>query len=222
MTDKTRAEFEAWAAEHSLIIFTGKNEDGQYIDMDCKPSGLEDMWQAWQAALATKASSPLGRDADWALAMAEALDSDSGYSVPIVPSPDAFRALFAAVRATKAAPEPVAPVAFHDVDQPNGIAWCPGYPKKLRDITPLYTTPPTAPLREPAEWQPIETAPRDVLVDILMPENRRYAGCHWDSICGEFRNITHCGTLIRLRGATHWMPLPAAPTHPAQAEKKEM
>jgi hypothetical protein len=32
-------------------------------------------------------------------------------------------------------------VAFHDKDQPNGIAWCPGYPEGLRDITPLYATP---------------------------------------------------------------------------------
>lgn len=30
------------------------------------------------------------------------------------------------------------PVAYHDKDQPNGIAWCPGYPEGLRDITPLY------------------------------------------------------------------------------------
>lgn len=34
------------------------------------------------------------------------------------------------------------PVAFHDTDQPNGIAWCPGYPQGLRDITPLYAGPP--------------------------------------------------------------------------------
>jgi hypothetical protein len=30
------------------------------------------------------------------------------------------------------------PVAYHDKDQPNGIAWCPGYPDKLRDISPLF------------------------------------------------------------------------------------
>jgi hypothetical protein len=29
-------------------------------------------------------------------------------------------------------------VAFHDKDQPEGIAWCPGFPEALRDITPLY------------------------------------------------------------------------------------
>jgi hypothetical protein len=64
------------------------------------------------------------------------------------------------------------------------------------------------------EWMPIETAPKDGLVDILMPGPRRYAGCHWDAICSEFRHISACGVLIRLRGATHWCaipPLPAAP-----------
>jgi hypothetical protein len=30
------------------------------------------------------------------------------------------------------------PVAFHDKDQPEGIAWCPGFPGVLRDITGLY------------------------------------------------------------------------------------
>lgn len=29
-------------------------------------------------------------------------------------------------------------VAYHDKDQPNGVAWCPGFPQKLKDITPLY------------------------------------------------------------------------------------
>lgn len=33
------------------------------------------------------------------------------------------------------------PVAFHDKDQPEGIAWCPGYPEGLKDITPLYIRP---------------------------------------------------------------------------------
>ena len=38
--------------------------------------------------------------------------------------------------------EAAEPAGFHDKDQPEGIAWCPGYPDKLQDITPLYTTPP--------------------------------------------------------------------------------
>lgn len=42
-------------------------------------------------------------------------------------------------RAVASGPAPAAqPVAFHDKDQPNGIAWCPGYPEALKDITPLY------------------------------------------------------------------------------------
>jgi hypothetical protein len=31
-------------------------------------------------------------------------------------------------------------VAYHDKDQPNSIAWCPGYPDGLFDISPLYAS----------------------------------------------------------------------------------
>lgn len=61
------------------------------------------------------------------------------------------------------------------------------------------------------QWMPIETAPKDVLVDIWL-DGRRYADCHYDRICDEFRHITKCGVLVHLKKATHWMPLPAAPS----------
>jgi dihydrodipicolinate synthase/N-acetylneuraminate lyase len=44
----------------------------------------------------------LGRDVEWAQAMAHALGAGSGYSVPLVLDPDAFRRLFDAVRARSA------------------------------------------------------------------------------------------------------------------------
>lgn len=67
---------------------------------------------------------------------------------------------------------------------------------------------------EPSGWKPIETAPKAAggLVDILL-DGRRYASCHYDRICDEYRHITACGVLIRLKGASHWMPLP----HPPEA-----
>lgn len=34
------------------------------------------------------------------------------------------------------------PVGYHDKHQPNGIAWCPGYPDALKDIAPLYAAAP--------------------------------------------------------------------------------
>jgi len=49
--------------------------------------------------------------------------------------------------------EAAEPAGFHDKDQPEGIAWCPGYPDKLRDITPLYTTPPAPQHAGAAAWQ---------------------------------------------------------------------
>jgi hypothetical protein len=42
--------------------------------------------------------SELGRDHDWILAMAAALGTNSGFSVPIVPTKEAFEALFADIR----------------------------------------------------------------------------------------------------------------------------
>jgi hypothetical protein len=57
------------------------------------------------------------RDTDWVLAMAEALGTDSGYSVPIVPTAEAFRELFAAIRSTppqqqEQSVEAVAPIGY--------------------------------------------------------------------------------------------------------------
>lgn len=51
------------------------------------------------AAPAVGQGSPFGRDADWVLAMADALGHDSGYNVPIVPEAEPFRKLFAEIRA---------------------------------------------------------------------------------------------------------------------------
>lgn len=66
-----------------------------------------------------------------------------------------------------------------------------------------------------AGWKPIATAPKDRLVDILNA-GRRYAGCHYDRICGEYRHVTACGVLIRLKNATHWMPAPPLPASEAK------
>lgn len=57
--------------------------------------------------------SPCGNDADWVLAMAGALGTDSGILVPIVPSREGFRQLFDEVRrraAGQVIPEPPAGV----------------------------------------------------------------------------------------------------------------
>ena len=62
----------------------------------------------------------------------------------------------------------------------------------------------------PEGWQPIDTAPKDGLIDIFC-NGRRYAQCHYDAICNEFRHITACGVLVILKKPTHWMPLPKPP-----------
>lgn len=67
------------------------------------------------------------------------------------------------------------------------------------------------------EWQPIETAPKDGIIDIWAMDNgkngRRVSECYYDRICDEWRTSAptlrlHC---VKARYVTHWMPLPEAP-----------
>lgn len=66
----------------------------------------DDIADAYSAMLSAAPKAPQQvsnastRNTDWVLAMAEALGTDSGYSVPIVPTAEAFRELFAAIRST--------------------------------------------------------------------------------------------------------------------------
>lgn len=149
--------------------------------------------------------------------------------------------------ATKAAPEPVAhahvysdwigtkgneqavrrfKVVFVDSDwqyrQPDGAT------------IPMYTAPPPAPLREPPEWLPIEIAPKDGTAVLVMRNiwpgtatgfaedcngHNTYVAAWWTNRWVCYMDWIEDPTCpIK---PTHWMPLPAAPTHPAQAEKKE-
>lgn len=55
-------------------------------------------------------------------------------------------------------------------------------------------------------WQPIETAPKDGLIDLCAGE-RIYSQCYYDSICDEYRRLDHWNRLemLKLRnGFTHW------------------
>ena len=58
-------------------------------------------------------------------------------------------------------------------------------------------------------WQPIATAPRTGLIDLWA--DRRHTDCYWDHVCSEYRRINSSGFLIRIRTATHWMPVPKPP-----------
>ena len=51
-------------------------------------------------------------------------------------------------------------------------------------------------------WQPIETAPKDQVIDLWHPEFGHIADQWWDSKDGFDWPVA---------GATHWMPLPAPP-----------
>lgn len=63
---------------------------------------------------------------------------------------------------------------------------------------------------ETSDWRPIETAPKDRLID-LWTGNRRLTGCWWDSICSEWRTLGNSNKLIWFKTATHWREIPKAP-----------
>ena len=63
------------------------------------------------------------------------------------------------------------------------------------------------------DWQPIETAPKDELIDIWLAEGKRWCDCYYDHICDEWRTSRPSGRLvwIKARHVTHWMPPPEPP-----------
>jgi hypothetical protein len=95
------------AALHTLLEYCERAEDCQMgtlaIDLVQRlvNEALSTSPTTPTATASQESSSPLGRDADWALAMAQALGTNSGYSVPIIPDVDAFRKLFDAFRASQ-------------------------------------------------------------------------------------------------------------------------
>lgn len=73
------------------------------------------------------------------------------------------------------------------------------------------------PARTAPDWQPIVTAPKDVLVDIWIGGgvDKRWADCYYDHICNEWRTSRPSGILatIPARLVTHWMSPPGPPPY---------
>jgi hypothetical protein len=70
------------------------------------------------------------------------------------------------------------------------------------------------------EWQPIETAPKDGTVMILLEHRREYSSSTIDFGCFEFiENSDWDGAAVygwmsnegKIEEPTHWMPLPTEP-----------
>ena len=53
------------------------------------------------------------------------------------------------------------------------------------------------------KWLPIESAPKDTVIDLWHPEYGRITDQWWDSADGFDWPVS---------GSTHWMPLPPPPT----------
>lgn len=72
-------------------------------------------------------------------------------------------------------------------------------------------------------WQPIETAPKDRLIDIWTvgygAEPHRVSDCYHDRICDEWRTSRPAGHLmcIKAKYVTHWRSIPASPAVGSQS-----
>lgn len=71
-----------------------------------------------------------------------------------------------------------------------------------------------------SDWQPIETAPKDRVIDLWSSRGFRYCDAIWDVVeygrVGEsdvygWTDKNHHGSIMDGGPFTHWMPLPPAP-----------
>ena len=63
------------------------------------------------------------------------------------------------------------------------------------------------------KWRPIDTAPRDVLIDIWLSDGVRWCDCYHDRITDTWRTSRPSGRLLSIHSkfVTHWMHPPAPP-----------
>lgn len=73
-----------------------------------------------------------------------------------------------------------------------------------------------------SEWQPIDTAPKDDLIDIWLSDGGRWCDCYYDRICDEWRTSRPSGRLVWVKAqyVTHWMPRPNPPATEPATEKE--
>lgn len=85
----------------------------------------------------------------------------------------------------------------------------PGSPAHTASLDALLTAIAALEAQVP-QWQPIETAPRDV--NVLVYSTGTFYVAHFNTFFNRWRNID--GPSFPLATPTHWMPLPPAPTGP--------
>jgi len=89
----------------------------------------------------------------------------------------------------------------------------------MREALQYLTTDPVK--VQTRQWQPIETAPKDFVTEFDGWNGKRVPNVIWAhpeyeakgeyAWCRPFYEPNHGWTMERVRGLTHWMPLPAPP-----------
>lgn len=94
---RTRVAFRNFVREYELCVPRSARLNPRMVSAEKK---LDDLFlHAIEPAAPESITVTAKRDADWIWAIAQALGTDSGFNVPIVPDVEAFRKLFEAVRA---------------------------------------------------------------------------------------------------------------------------
>lgn len=70
-------------------------------------------------------------------------------------------------------------------------------------------------------WQPIDTAPKDDLIDIWLSDGLRWCDCYHDRITDTWRTSRPSGRLVSVQSqfVTHWMRRPESPRALAETTK---
>jgi hypothetical protein len=91
-------------ADLAYSVYSARHGKEQSLERLAERGGfgadeMDDLLPDWRERCEALRTAQPDRDRDWILAMAHALGTDSGFNVPIVPTVEQFKLLFAAVRA---------------------------------------------------------------------------------------------------------------------------
>lgn len=219
-----RERFEAWMLTQGYemiprICSAGSPSEGEYAN-----SFWQAHWDVWRAALATVQAS----DDDFLREMTEARDHWKARRDFYRTRCKELEASLAEIQAPGSASQE--PVAWCELTPSGQIAYFDGKPMIMPGpvgndchTTPLYTAATQARPASGEAWQPIETAPKEPGVYLLLATAAWVCEGWWDDSTDSWweRNNHETDAWGAQIYPTHWMPLPAAPTSTPSAAKKD-